>query len=308
MPLLGFFAGLLVFTIIVILLKPIGNALDRQMRRIEQISGLTTEEVDEELSKPFTERFVKPVLYGILKVATTLFPKTKKVNNQDKLERDLKLAGIKLTAGEFSAIRIVVVFTFLAFAVLPLAIDSFPPAGKLLIFLMGAILAVLVPRYYLKSSIKKRQEGIRSDLPDILDLISVSVEAGLGFDFALLRVVNRSKGPLSDELKIVYREIQMGLPRREALKSLGDRSEVEELKTFVSSVIQADQLGISIKNVLRSQSTQLRQTRRQRAEERAMKAPVKMILPLVIFIFPVIFIILLGPSVLEIAGTFGGMG
>ncbi|MHB8964299.1 MAG: type II secretion system F family protein, partial [Saccharofermentanales bacterium] len=207
-----------------------------------------------------------------------------------------------------SAIRMIVMFSLFSFSLLPLAFPGFPVAGRFLIFLMGTVLAILVPRYYLKSSIKKRQEGIRGDLPDILDLISVSVEAGLGFDFAILRVVNRSKGPLAEELKVVYREIQMGIPRREALKSLADRSDVEELRTFVSSIIQADTLGISIKNVLRAQSSQLRQTRRQRAEEKAMKAPVKMILPLVIFIFPVIFIILLGPSVMEIAGTFGGLG
>ncbi len=307
MPILGFSAGLLIFTIFVILLRPIGTELDRQKRRIGQISGINAAEVDEELSKPFTERFVMPVFYGILKFMTMLFPKSKKVNSQAKLERDLKLAGIKLTAGEFSAIRMIIVFSLLAFSFLPMAFAGFPAVGKFLIFLMGAVLAILVPRYYLKSSIKRRQESIRGDLPDILDLISVSVEAGLGFDFALLRVVSRAGGALSEELKVVYREIQMGIPRREALKSLSDRSEVEELKTFVGSIIQADQLGISIKNVLRSQSMQLRQTRRQRAEEKAMKAPVKMILPLVIFIFPVIFIILLGPSVLEIVGTFGGM-
>lgn len=308
MPILGFFVGLLIFTITIMVLYPAGKIMDRQQRRIEQINSTETEEVDEELSKPFTERFLMPILYGVLKVVSLLFPKTKKVNSQFKLERDLKLAGIKLTAGEFSAIRLIVMFSIFSFSLLPLAFPGFPVAGRFLIFLMGTIMAILVPRYYLKAAIKKRQGIIRGDLPDILDLISVSVEAGLGFDFAILRVVNRAKGPLSEELKVVYREIQMGIPRREALKSLGERSEVEELRTFVSSVIQADTLGISIKNVLRSQSSQLRQTRRQTAEEKALKAPVKMILPLVIFIFPVIFIILLGPSAMEIIGTFGGMG
>jgi tight adherence protein C len=133
-----------------------------------------------------------------------------------------------------------------------------------------------------------------------MDLLSVSMEAGLGFDSALVKIGERLKGPLVDELGIVLIEVQLGRPRRDALKNLADRSSLEDLRTFVSSIIQAEQLGIPIKNVLNSQAHQLRVTRRQRAEEKAMKAPVKMMIPLVVFVFPVLFIILLGPAVIDI--------
>lgn len=311
MPILGFFIGLLVFTLITMIFQPIGAEIDRQKRRVEQIGTVNFDTIDEEMAKPFTERFLIPLFRNILKAISGIVPKTPK-NSKDitrsKLEKDLMLAGIRLTTGEFNAIKMIVSVTCIVISLLPLASRSMEPIGKLLLFFIGLIAAILIPRYYLKSSIKKRQGSIRKDLPDMLDLISVNVEAGLGFDFALLRVVKRTKGALTDEFRTVYREIQMGRPRREALKNMGERNDVEELKTFVSSVVQADQLGFSIKTVLRAQAAQLRLTRKQRAEEKALKAPVKMILPLVIFIFPVIFIILLGPSVIEIAKTFGGGG
>jgi tight adherence protein C len=222
------------------------------------------------------------------------------------LERNLKLAGIRMSSGDFSAIRLIVMISVTAASMLPIFAGNVLPEIRFLILVAGLIMAVLIPRYYLKSKITARQERIRQDLPDVLDLLSVSVDAGLGFDSAVLRVASQADSPLADELMTVHREIQMGKMRREALKDLSLRSNVEELKIFIGSVIQAEQLGISIKNILRTQSSQLRVSRKQRAEEKAMKAPVKMMLPLVIFVFPVIFIILLGPSVLEIAGMMKG--
>jgi tight adherence protein C len=142
-------------------------------------------------------------------------------------------------------------------------------------------------------------------MPDIMDLLTVCVEAGLGFDGALLKINERFEGPLVDEFMIVQREIQMSLPRKEALKKFSDRSGIPELKTFVGALIQADQMGLPMKNVLKVQSSQLRLARKQIAEEKAMKAPIKMMLPLVFFVFPVIFIVLLGPTVLQLIKTFG---
>lgn len=306
MELIALLTGLLCFVLIAILLTPAGEKMDLKERRLRQIEGVINPEIDEELSKPFTERFITPILFSILKTISRIIPKQKKVKTKSTLDKDLKLAGIKLSAREFSAVRIVVMIICIALSFLPMAFRSIPTLVKLFILLFGVVLAILIPRYYLQSSIKKRQNGIRNQMPDVLDLLSVSVEAGLGFDAALIRVCEKSIGPLVEELTTLYREMQMGKTRREALKDLGERSSVGELKIFASSLMQADQLGISIKNVLNSQSDQLRVSRKQRAEEKAMKAPVKMMLPLVIFIFPVIFLILLGPSVIEIMKTFGG--
>lgn len=145
---------------------------------------------------------------------------------------------------------------------------------------------------------------IQKQLPDALDLLTVSVEAGLGFDAALVHLTEKMKGPLIEEFARVLQEIRIGVPRRDALHAIGTRCKVEDLSIFVSSIVQADQLGVSVSQVLRVQSVSMRDKRRQRAQELAMKAPVKMLLPMVVFIFPTIFIILLGPAVIQMIAIF----
>jgi tight adherence protein C len=287
------------------LFSPVLKDLQKVGLRLERLDLKEKEIGGEEMSKPFTERIITPLFSKLLKSVTKM-SRQKNTGSGTKLDKELRLAGIFMSAGDFSALRRVLLFFCLGLSVIILLIPSVSLEIKLLIFLFALILAVLVPRYYLKAKIKKRQNEIRRQMPDVMDLLSVSVEAGLGFDAALLRVGERSKGALIDELLSVHREIQMGKSRRNAFKSLSDRSSVEELKTFAGAMVQADQLGISIKNVLRLQAQQLRLKRRQTAEEKAMKAPVKMMLPLVIFIFPVIFIILLGPSAVTIIKVLGG--
>jgi tight adherence protein C len=140
-------------------------------------------------------------------------------------------------------------------------------------------------------------------LPDILDLLSVSVEAGLGFDAALQKVVEKTKGPLTMEFEKTLQEINIGKSRREALRDMQARVNADDVTTFLGSIIQADQLGVSITNVLRIQSKQVRENRKMRAEEKAQKAPVKILIPLVLFIFPTIFIVLLGPAAIQLIDT-----
>ena len=158
----------------------------------------------------------------------------------------------------------------------------------------------------MQSKARNRGKEIQRDLPDILDLLTVSVEAGLGFDAALVKVVERKKGPLADEFGIVLREIRVGKPRKEALRELSERVKVDDITSLVSAVIQADQLGVGISNILRIQAEQVRTKRRQQAEESAMKAPIKMLFPLVFFIFPTLFVVLLGPAIIQIAETLLG--
>lgn len=157
----------------------------------------------------------------------------------------------------------------------------------------------VIPRFLLKKAITQRHKSIDRALPNALDLLTVSVEAGLGFDGAMLKMVEKTTGPLTQEFRRMLQEMRIGKARREALRELSERCGTEDVQTFTAAIIQADQLGVSIGRVLRIQSQQMRMKRRQQAEERAMKAPVKMLIPMVIFIFPTIFIVLLGPGVLE---------
>lgn len=292
------------FTLFIAVFQGFGRRIDNKNKRLQSIVGNSNQEIDEELNIPFTQRFLMPVLYSVLKTFSRLFPKNKQKDTIE-LEKKLKLAGIKLSSNEFLAARFIfaIVLVVISFT-LAFLLDIFPFL-KFLIILMALVLAVFVPSYYLKIKIKKRQQGIRDQLPDVLDLMTVSVEAGLSFDMAIFKISENFQGMLVDELMMVQREIQMALPRRDALKKFADKNDIPELKTFVGALIQADHLGLPIKNVLRIQSAQLRLARKQIAEEKAMKAPIKMMLPLIIFVFPVIFIILLGPTILQMMKTFG---
>ena len=175
---------------------------------------------------------------------------------------------------------------------------------SLLILMVGVLVGVMGPTMYLRSRVSSHQTGIKKQLPDAMDMLCVCIEAGLGFDAALLKVSQKLKGPFIDELMIVYREIQMGRTRRESLQNLCDSTNLDELKTFASALVQAEQLGIPINNVMRAQSEQLRVERSQQAKEKGMKASIKMLLPMLLLIFPVVFIILMGPTVLNIMETF----
>ncbi|MHB1651931.1 MAG: type II secretion system F family protein [Desulfitobacteriaceae bacterium] len=168
----------------------------------------------------------------------------------------------------------------------------------------GFLFGYLFPGFWLKAQTRQRVREIQNTLPDVLDLLTISVEAGLGFDAALLKVIEKQKGALAEEFLKVLQEIKMGRPRRDALRDLGKRNQVEDLSNVVASLVQADQLGISIGGVLRNQAQQIRLKRRQRAEEKAQKAPIKMMVPLVFFVFPSIFIIVLGPALIQIADMF----
>jgi len=277
--------------------------------RLQQVGSLLSwrkKYLDEKLSQPFFERAIRP----LLNLVAEKLPKRARSGDQKQkldLQKKLLMAGNPwdLTPGEFQALQYTMMVG-LALVCLFLALPS--GAGMmvlLLALLFGAILCYLVPNYYLGILATRRQEEIQDTLPDILDLLTVSVEAGLGFDAALVKVVEKSKGVLADEFSRLLQEIKMGKPRREALRDLGQRSGNEDLQTLVGAIIQADQLGVSIGNVLRLQSAEMRGKRKQRAEEKAMKAPVKMLIPMVLFIFPTLFVVLLGPAVMQMMKTMG---
>ncbi|HEY0493656.1 MAG TPA: type II secretion system F family protein, partial [Candidatus Dormibacteraeota bacterium] len=183
-----------------------------------------------------------------------------------------------------------------------LGVSSLPLKGAALG--VGFVLGRFLPDIWLNNLIKGRQKELRLALPNALDLLTISVEAGLGFDAAIGRLTEKFKNALSDEFAQVLNEIRLGRPRLEALDEMGRRSGVEELHTFIQALIQSEQLGVGIAKVLRIQSEEMRRRRRQRAEEQAAQAPLKMLFPMIGCIFPTLFIVLMGPAVILIMHTF----
>jgi tight adherence protein C len=178
-----------------------------------------------------------------------------------------------------------------------------PKYLPLLALLFGAM-GALAPGLYLNSRVKSRQAAVSAELPDALDLLSVSVEAGLGFDGAVQKLTEHMDGPLIEEFELALGEIRIGEGRSEALKKMSERSSSQEMASFVRAIIQADQLGISLGRILKVQAGDTRLKRQLLAEEKAMKAPIKMLFPTVIFIFPAMFLVVLGPAFLNLAKFF----
>jgi tight adherence protein C len=176
----------------------------------------------------------------------------------------------------------------------------------LLAFLAMCLLGYFLPNIVLLNIIQRRQAKMRRALPDAIDLLTISVEAGLGFDAALAQVSRNSTGPLAEEFYRTLQEVQLGRSRSEAMRNLADRSSIPELTAFVLAMVQADVFGISVANVLRIQSREMRKKRRQLAEERAMKVPIKVLFPVLFCIFPALFVVILGPAIMRIAAAFGG--
>lgn len=292
-----------VFFLVIILLRKYGENVDRKERRINYVAQKDTNQpVYEELNESFFSRIIQPKLSKWSTSLSNAFPFLFSNNKSyAETERYIKLAGLNITAMQFNVGK--TVFMLVVVLITVIVAFVFRSSGimtVLMIVAVGIILAILLPRRYLMSKVKAREKAIRNSLPDVIDLLSVSMTAGLSFDASVKKVTEKMSGPFVIELKIMYNELQMGRPKRDALKRLGECSDIPELKTFVSAVIQADQMGIPIKNILEVQSKQLRLERKIRAQEQGQKAPVKMLFPLVFCIFPVIFIVLLSPAVMNI--------
>lgn len=296
-------AIMIFFTVFTFILGSYRILFRERLLVTERLSSLSEKKVknvreEDELNKPFFERVVKPLLEMMANKFFKFMPTGKKINLNNKL----LMAGSpsNLTANEFLAFQYALAIGFPILIILFTFSLGWSFTRILIVSGIAVIVGYILPEYYLKVKTSSRQDEILKSLPDILDLLTVSVEAGLGFDAALVKVVEKTNGVLSNEFARVLQEIKMGKPRRDALRDLGQRSGVEELLTFIGAIIQADQLGVSIGNVLRLQSEQMRQKRKNRIEEKAMKAPVKMLIPLILFIFPTIFIVILGPALIQV--------
>jgi tight adherence protein C len=251
-----------------------------------------------ELEMPFSERILLPALRGMSKFVARFTPE----HTIEEVRHKLDLAGNpnNWTAGDFLGVRGLgaVVLGLLTLVTLFFARTAF---AQLLLFTgIGAFFGFYLPMFWLNFKIRARQHDIQMELPDALDLLTISVEAGLGFDAAVAKVVEKWNNELGRAFARVNQEIRVGKLRRQALRDMAERAEVQDLSTFIAAIVQADQLGVSISKVLRIQSEQMRVKRRQRAEAEAARAPVKMLIPLVFLVFPSLFIVLMGPAALII--------
>lgn len=297
----------LAFIAVVLLASPTGQKMDKKQRRIERINNSVGQPIYKELELSFYERFLGKGIKSLSEKVGKLLPQKKNANKTKTLEairKQLRYAGIFMEPSDFQFIKYAFLVGAVFLTLIIMLVVKTEMLISLLILMVGVLVGVMGPTMYLRSRVSSHQTGIKKQLPDAMDMLCVCIEAGLGFDAALLKVSQKLKGPFIDELLIVYREIQMGRTRREALQNLCDSTNLDELKTFASALVQAEQLGIPINNVMRAQSEQLRVERSQQAKEKGMKASIKMLLPMLLFIFPVVFIILMGPTVMNILETF----
>jgi tight adherence protein C len=271
--------------------------------RLQTLRGKSAApEPEEDEHLPLTQRLLMPIMRVPVQQMERIMP----TQMLDGAKQRLILAGEPMSINGFLTFQLISIVGFTGMPVL-----LFLSSGSLSLIKVGVLVGFIVvgfmlPQMWLKSRVTGRQTAIIKSLPDAFDLITTCVEAGLGLDAALSRVAQKVEGPFADELKRTLRDIGLGKQRSVSLKELGDRTGVPDLVTFVNAVIQAERMGSSVGTVLRVQADQLRVRRRQRAEEQAYKAPVKMIFPLILCIFPTLFIVILGPAVITIMNDFPG--
>lgn len=271
-------------------------------KRIEQIKDIHNLEENNIINKSFSERAIKPIYDSITQFLLRITPGNKIASMNKKLEK----AGLlkNNTTEKYLYKKSMISFTsaILSGTLVYLVKPDILTALLISVFIM--LLMNSIFSFSLSKKITDRQKIILRDLPYTLDLITVSVEAGLSFDGAIARVVNNLNGELCDEFGKSLKEMRMGIQKKAALKNMSERCDVRELSLLITSLIQADDLGVSLGKVLRIEAANLREHRKQLAREKAMKAPVKMLFPLIFFIFPSIFIIILGPAVIKMLSIF----
>lgn len=275
--------------------------LEKRLKDVKNNQAMKKRLEEEPLNRPFSERVLTPLLNFTSKMLNRLTPAASRLKLQHTLQQAGNPGNLKPHEYQSVYMLIIVASAFVVMSLTGLARKSLLDQLQMLVIVVVAV--IVLNNFFLKSRIRIRKTNMLKELPDVLDLLTVSVEAGLGFDGAVVHVIDKSKGTLAEEFKITLRELQMGKTRREALKDLGERTNVDDILTFVGAMIQADQLGVPVSKILRAQAEQVRIKRRQRVEEKAMKAPVKMLLPLVFFIFPTVFIVLMGPAAIRIYNT-----
>ena len=281
------------------------GGVDRSVALIEALSG-APRELTKDLDEPFADRIMAPLQQRAAKI-------TRRVSGADAGERirhKLDLAG-NPAGWSVERVQAGKVIGAIALFLVSAALTSLMGLS-LTLQIVFVVVATLVgwmgPNMYLYQKVYDRSAQMQRGLPDAIDLMTISVESGLAFDAAVQQVAQNTKGPLADEFSRVLREMQIGQGRAQALRAFADRTNVEDVKSFVTAMVQADSFGIPIANVLRVQSSEMRVKRRQRAEEKAQKVPVKITVPLIFCILPCLFIAVMGPAVIHIMDSFAGKG
>jgi tight adherence protein C len=301
--LIGVSVGLAVYAVLVMMFSE-ERQVARRMARLTDSERLQAGDI-EPLALPFLDRVLRPLASGARGGVRLFAPR----DYRDRLGSRLRVAGNPkgLDPDSFIVFKILSALVVGGLGwLLFRALEQSTPAALFL----GALLGVggfFLPDFWLRSRTTARQATIRRGLPDMLDMLMISVQAGLGFDAALVKFLRSSTGPLAEEFTKVLQDINAGLPRRDALRNLSERTQVPELTTFVMAMVQADVFGISVSKVLSTQSHEMRTKRRQYAEEMAQKAPAKMVFPLILCVMPATLIVLMGPVAIAIGRAFGMM-
>jgi tight adherence protein C len=306
MTLLLVMGAVLVFFAIFLVSTALGDAqssgLNRSLAVLEAMAS-GPKELSKDLDKPFAERVLAPLRTSALRIGRRFTG----ADSGERIRHKLDLAGNppgwtvdRVVAGKVIGLVVGVVggvvFTILI---------GPAPTIRILIIAGGAVAGFFTPSMYLYQKAHDRSHQMGRDLPDAIDLLTISVESGLGFDAAIQQVAKNTEGPLADEFSRMLREMQIGAGRSAALRALGERTDVAEIRSFVSAMIQADAFGIPIAQVLRVQSSEIRVKRRQNAERKAQQVPVKITVPLIFCILPTLFIAVMGPAVVGIMESLG---
>jgi tight adherence protein C len=299
--------GAVALVVVSLVFAPRGASGDVQLRLEEYASRstpLTLEEI--EMSQPFSERVVIPILQTIAGFVTRFAP----AQAMEKAKTQIEMAGRPVKSPEiFMGIRGGAAAVLFVLAFLILSMVGQPILQRALFSLIGAVIGFILPGVWLGSKISQRQDDVIKSLPDALDLLVICVEAGLGFEGAMAKVAEKWDNEMAKAFARVLQEIRLGKLRNDALREMDNNIGVPDITSFVAAIIQATQFGVSIAKVLRIQSEQMRIKRRQRAEKKAQEAPIKMLFPMVFLIFPSLFVVLLGPAVLLImeSGVIGSV-
>jgi tight adherence protein C len=292
----------MVFATVMVLAVWIGFAVVRVQRTASDrlaVYGRGTRE--DTLAKPFAERAVAPVVIGLGRFFNRFTP----TGYLEKTQKKLVYAGNPGNVDASAFVVVKVLLTILGLVATFFLRNYGEGAMRLLVLFGPPLLGFFGPDAWLQRKTDERKAAMLRQLPDTLDLLVISVEAGLGFDSALARVVATVPGPLSEEFFRMLQETRVGVSRRDAMRHLMDRTDLDELRSFLLAMMQAEAFGVAIARVLRVQADEMRVKRRQRAQEKAFAAPVKLVFPLVFCIFPSLFIILLGPAAIQISSVFG---
>jgi tight adherence protein C len=274
----------------------------RTLQAIRAVEVRPTDLRNRELARPARERLLKPFYNAALGLTRRFTP----AGAREAIRRKLVMAGSPFgwDPDRVLVAKVACLCGGVVLGLLFLALFSFAWPLRVLGFLAIGLLGYWLPNIVLTNAVQRRQNEIRSALADSIDLLTICVEAGLGFDAALAHVSKNTDGPLADEFYRTLQEVQLGRSRNEAMRNLADRSNVPELRAFVLAMVQADIFGVSVANVLRIQAKDMRVKRRQLAEERAMKVPIKVLFPVLFCIFPALFVVILGPAIMRIADVF----